>query len=172
MAVFCNICNKKGMCEHYWSNLRAKSAAKAAKKRYENPSSPRKTIAKISKSKKESAEKIAQKKELNIFFADQILQIPRCCENCGEPFGYVPPWQRKWLVAHILPKSTFESVATHPMNRMFLCVMTDNNCHDNYDRRGRDHRRNMPVYKLAIERLQHFKDQLTDHEEVLMEKYL
>lgn len=172
MAVFCKICNAKGSCIHYWSNRRAIYAERAANKAADTPTKPRKPIAKVSKNKKRDAEAIVKKKELNLFFADQILQIPRCCENCGEPFGYIPAWQRKWVIAHILPKATFKSVATHPMNRMFLCIMSDHNCHDNYDRRGQDHRRIMPVHKLAMERLEYFKHLLTDREEVLLENYL
>ena len=36
----------------------------------------------VNAGKKHNVEKMEYKKELNVFFASQILQIPATCENC------------------------------------------------------------------------------------------
>ena len=84
------------------------------------------------KNKDKKAWKAEKRKELNVFFANQILALPNNCEECNASLKY---WKTSKLIkatiAHILPKreNGFPSVATHPMNRMFFCP----DCHTNFD---------------------------------------
>jgi hypothetical protein len=108
-------------------------------------------------------DKQAQKKALDLWFAKQIRQMPRCCENCGERLIIFAPWAAKAYIAHILPKRLFKSVIIHPDNRLFLCLI----CHENFDRWPAEKVITMPVFPLAVERfmlLQHNlnKDEIND----------
>ena len=112
---------------------------------------------KVNAGKKHNVEKKAFKKDLNVYFASQILQIPPCCEECGDDIRYWRDKNPRMLVAHILPKRKsggFPSVATHPLNRVFLCP----NCHTNMDNKGKEFVEKMKVYPIMIERLQSFYD--------------
>lgn len=123
---------------------------------------------KIYEAKKIPFEEVEQKKELDLWFHNQISQMPHHCENCSAYLNPYAPWGAKTYIAHILPKSKFKSVMTHPLNRMFLCEV----CHTNFDTIGKDKRMEMPKIKLALERLSSFSHLLTNHEEVLLEDYL
>ena len=110
---------------------------------------------KVNAGKKHNVEKREYKKELNVFFASQILQIPPCCEECGDDIRYWREKNPRMLVAHILPKRPnggFPSVATHPLNRVFLCP----DCHTNMDLKGKDFVKKMKTYPLMVERLKTF----------------
>lgn len=105
-----------------------------------------------------------RKKELGVFFAKQILQIPEHCEECGTNLGGWKHFNAKAIIAHILPKRKtfgFPSVATHPMNRMFFCVP----CHTDFDNKGSDHVKKMKSLKIIKERLQEFYSELTEEEQ-------
>lgn len=111
----------------------------------------------VNAGKKHNVAKREKKQELNVFFASQILEIPACCEECGDDIRYWRDKNPRMLVAHILPKRKsggFPSVATHPLNRVFLCP----NCHTNMDNKGKDFVEKMKVYPIMIERLQSFYD--------------
>lgn len=66
------------------------------------------------------------------FFQKHIKRIKdtkACCEECGARLkGHVSE------VAHILPKSTFKSIATDDENVIYMCGMySENQCHTNFD---------------------------------------
>lgn len=66
------------------------------------------------------------------FFIKHVSNIKKtqaCCAECGARLkGHVSE------VAHILPKSTFKSVATNDDNVIYLCGMySSNQCHTNFD---------------------------------------
>lgn len=65
-----------------------------------------------------------------------IKDTKACCAECGEKLkGHVSE------VAHILPKSSFKSIATNDENVIYLCGMYSNNqCHTNFD--------NFPIKKF------------------------
>lgn len=117
---------------------------------------------KINSTKKQNLEKKDVKKELSVFFANQLLQHPNNCENCGVNLRESKIINPRTIVAHILPKNEkgFPSVRSHPQNRLFLC----SDCHGNYDGKGWEYVATMPVFKLAKERLALFVDCLTEFE--------
>lgn len=116
------------------------------------------------------------KDNLNLWFADQIPQIPEFCENCGKKLMAFTSNQKRFVTAHILPKTPnggFPSVATHPQNRMFLGVSLFSlcNCHDLWDQ-DRDTRSAMPCHKIAVQRFSLFKELLTTKELIKALDYL
>jgi len=117
---------------------------------------------KINSSKKQNIEKKEVKKELSIFFANQLKDNPEFCEECGVSLRANKAINPRSVIAHILPKrkSCFPSVATNPDNRLFLCV----NCHADYDNKGWEYVETMEVFELAKERLALFVDKLTHYE--------
>ena len=117
---------------------------------------------KINSTKKQNLEKKEVKKELSVFFANQLKDNPEFCEECGVSLRASKAINPRSVIAHILPKrkSCFPSVATHSDNRLFLCV----DCHSNYDNKGWDYISQMKVFELAKERLALFVDCLTEFE--------
>lgn len=106
-------------------------------------------------------DKFQDKKLMDIWFAEQVNQLPKCCENCGEPLIQFAPWAAKAYIAHIVPKRLFISVKRHPLNRMFLCLI----CHTNYDNWGDgDKISSMPVFGLLVERFMTFRSSIADDE--------
>jgi len=129
-----------GFCKgHYWENRQ-----------------------KIKSNSKQNVAKKEVKKEMNVFFANQLLQHPENCEECGVSLRSSKVINPRTIVAHILPKNEkgFPSVRSHPMNRLFLC----SDCHGNYDNKGWEFVATMKVFELAKERLACFIDCLTDYE--------
>lgn len=120
---------------------------------------------KVNAGKAHNVEKEQTKKDLNVYFASQILQITDCCENCGTDIRWMRQNKNfaRSLVAHILPKRKmggFPTVATHPKNRFFACP----DCHGGYDNQGSDFAKKMPALPLLIERFNEFKHLLTRSE--------
>lgn len=72
-----------------------------------------------------------------------IKDTRACCAECGTRLkGHVSE------VAHILPKSTFKSVATDDENVIYLCGMySQNQCHTNFDTFSIKKFRKMLVFK-------------------------
>ena len=73
-----------------------------------------------------------ERKAFPEFFQRHIQNIRDnglCCEECGAKLrGDASE------IAHILPKSTFKSIATNDKNVLYLCGMWSNSqCHSNYD---------------------------------------
>lgn len=90
----------------------------------------------------------------------QISLMTRECENCGT---YLSPYNaigQRSYIAHIVPKRNIESVAVHPLNRMFLCV----DCHTNYDNWLNKDIVNMKCWPTAIARFNQFKQNIEIHE--------
>jgi hypothetical protein len=120
---------------------------------------------------KKAIAKSSHKKELTNFFTQMIGRMPERCENCLEAFGFIPAYQVRWHIAHILPKQPdygFPSVATEADNVMFLCV----DCHANWDRKNAAERRKMPCYPIAVERVAKVYYLLSDIEQVRLMNYL
>ena len=114
----------------------------------------------VNSTKKHNVAKKVFKQELNVFFASQVLQIPPCCEECGDDIRYWRDKNPRMLVAHILPKRKsggFPLVATHPLNRMFYCPT----CHTDFDNKGVSHAIKMKSLPLMISRFNQFKSVLS-----------
>lgn len=121
------------------------------------------------KRKLSDEEKIEQK-ELNVFFASQVLVMPFSCENCSNPLRASTMALKRCVTAHILPKSKFKGIGTHPQNRMFLGVFCG--CHNQWDNGDSESRKQMNCYSLALARFEEFSSKLTDKESVQANKYL
>ena len=145
----CGCCKRKRliysrkMCQScYWSDNKKKNDEKK-------------------KNNGKKAEKLKTAKEMNIFFASQLLEVPDFCENCGGSLRWQKMNNFKSIIAHILPKRKvggFPSVATHPKNRMFLC----SDCHANMDNKGSDFVKNMKCFDLICERFFEFEHLLSE----------
>lgn len=126
---------------------------------------------KVNAGKKHNVEKKAFKKDLNVYFASQILQIPATCENCGCDIRWQREKHPRALVAHILPKRKqggFPAVATHPKNRVFLCIT----CHTDFDNKGAEYAENMRCLPIMRQRFEEFKNCLTAHDLERVPNYL
>lgn len=133
----------KKMCQScYWSENRKKNDEKQKKNGTK-------------------ANKIKTAKELNLFFASQLPEIPNNCENCDGSLKWQKQNRFKSIIAHILPKRKvggFPTVATHPKNRLFLC----SECHDNFDRKGAEFATTMNCFDVMCERFLEFEHLLSE----------
>lgn len=102
---------------------------------------------------KEVVKELLNEKLLRQWYEEQFQQRTEFCENCRKVRLTDPQelWRQKAMVAHILPKKLFPSVATHPLNRWF----GDLQCHTDFDR-GWGHAMQMPVWDLCVERYTQF----------------
>ena len=126
---------------------------------------------KVNAGKKHNVEKREYKKDLNVYFASQILQIPATCENCGGDIRWQREKHPRALVAHILPKRKqggFPSVSMHPQNRVFLCP----DCHTQMDNKGAEYAENMRCLPIMRQRFAEFKNCLTAHDLQRVPSYL
>ena len=160
----------KGLCQSHWRQ----AYAKPIKVNMPLEAKPRQIVRRTPV--KKTAAEIQKDNEINVFFANQVLQCPAECENCGKPLHAYNDSMKRFVTAHILPKNDkeFPTVAAHPLNRMFLGfgVFSECNCHGDWDNKDADARIKMPCYSLAIERLQSFKSLLKGQEITRAEKYL
>jgi hypothetical protein len=125
-----------------------------------------KAVKTVIKQKPIKAEKKVDIREKNVFFASQMLTMPNNCENCNKTLNAKSNFAKRCVTAHILPKSTFKSVATNPKNIMFLGVgiLGICQCHDTWDMLDAETRLKMKCYDIAIKRFEEFKHLLTPHE--------
>lgn len=122
-------------------------------------------------------EKEQFKKSLNVWFANQMPYIPANCENCGHLLKATTSEKKRFVTAHILPKTKeggFPAVATHPQNRMFLGMglFSDCDCHTVYDHATAEERASMKCHSLAVERFKQFRHILTPKELIKASDYL
>lgn len=141
-----------GRCSvHYW--------------RHRQEVNKKKNVVKIEKKRQKS-------KELNVFFASQLLQVPNSCEECDADLTWLKNSKmRKAIIAHILPKREvggFPSVATHPQNRMFYC----GDCHTNFDNKGEEFVKKMRSLPTIIERFKKFEHFLSESDKQRLPSYL
>ena len=124
--------------------------------------------------KPQTAEQRAHRNDLDTFFISLEESIPFDCQNCRKPLYAVNRKFKRGVCAHILPKAEFESVAMNPLNILFLGwdLIGVCNCHDAWDRQGREHRSKMKCYDQAIRQFELFKHELTPHELVKAYDYL
>jgi len=78
-----------------------------------------------------------------------ISSCDRVCWNCNADLSRLSRDEMFSCVAHVLPKSIFPSVATHPDNYMILGRYC--NCHGQYDSSW-ENASKMPIFKEAIDR--------------------
>ena len=123
---------------------------------------------------KQTSEMRAKQGDLNDFFDRMAINIPFHCENCRKPLYAVNKFERRCCTAHIFPKSKFESIVTNELNIVYLgeSILAICDCHGTWDNMGADERKKMPVYGLALRRLEALKPFLTDKELIQANKYL
>jgi hypothetical protein len=68
--------------------------------------------------------------EQSVWFLERAKEMTGFCCNCGELSSARSGTYWKWSICHIMPKSTFPSVATHPLNFIECCI----SCHTLFDR--------------------------------------
>jgi 5-methylcytosine-specific restriction endonuclease McrA len=131
---------------------------KRQKKIYQLKRTPIRKKSNSPAAKKKQAEELVRRKNLGVFFADQVLQMPANCENCGKPITM----RGRAAVCHIVPKEFYRTVELHPQNRWFGCLP----CHDQFDGKGAASKRieDMPVITLVVERFKEFMHLLTREE--------
>lgn len=101
--------------------------------------------------------------ELEAFFQKHIGIISDkklCCQECGTPI-YNPT---KWNVAHILPKSKFDSVSTLDDNILYLC--RTNGCHARFDSSW-EAAKKMNVWPIALVAVNRFSSLIKEHHKIL-----
>lgn len=104
----------------------------------------------VNKDKKGKTEKKQKKAKLDVFFASELQQVPRCCDECGASLAHTMAISRKAVVAHVLPKRHFESIMLHPWNKFFAC----GDCHTNFDNLGEPFVIKMKMYPELKRRVQ------------------
>lgn len=109
---------------------------------------------------KEDVKQDHESQLLKKFFAEQVLILPRRCENCDGRIITTAAWPKSAAVCHILPKRIFKSVMVHPMNRWFGCI----NCHGDYDNKGWTFAVTMKVWPVCVERFREFMVLIKDTE--------
>jgi hypothetical protein len=114
----------------------------------------------LKRAKEPAEDKYNEKRAMDLWFAEQIKQMPKCCENCDEPLNHYALWGAKAYVAHIVAKRLFKSVKMHPLNRVFLCIQ----CHTNYDNWSEAKVSKMRVIQLCIERYEQFANEIISDE--------
>lgn len=93
---------------------------------------------------KKSAKRIQQEKEyakdsdiLWAWFTETRKLLTGKCKHCGGKTTKDDDDKFHYSIAHLLPKSYFPSIATHPENFIELCTFGEN-CHGNYDNKTLD----------------------------------
>lgn len=116
------------------------------------------SIPKISKKRKEQLELERNKtkdkpSEQEQWYKDRNKEMTGKCVECGgkSTKGHFKYW--KYSICHILPKSIFPSIATHPLNFIELCYF-ENSHHSNMDNNGYEYvKENMPKsWKIIVDR--------------------
>lgn len=69
---------------------------------------------------------------LDVWFKARRSEMTGFCANCGGKSCRDDDKYYKFSIAHLVPKSHFKSVATHPDNWLELCHF-GNSCHTNLD---------------------------------------
>lgn len=133
-------------------------ASTEAKKPYRIPAKSAKKIA----AEKQAAEVRGDAKtELQLWY-DRIMSTeePVCWET-GESIDKTDRLGWHGSIAHILPKKTFPSVATHPLNYVILKMW--GGTHDRYDGSWSKAQK-MKVWPRVVERFLQFQHEIADSE--------
>lgn len=100
---------------------------------------PEKKVYKLKQVSDKLAAKRAEEKatgtdgEMDAFFKNMRKRMVGKCILCGNTTNKNDDEKFHFSIAHILPKSYFQSVATHESNWIELCFWGENSCHTNLD---------------------------------------
>lgn len=95
----------------------------------------KKPIAKVSEKRQKKLDEQKAKgsdSEMDVFFKSLRKGMTGKCLFCGGNTMKKDDDKFHFSLAHLLPKSIFKSVATHPSNIIELCFY-NNSCHTNFD---------------------------------------
>lgn len=109
---------------------------------------------------------------MNEFF--DSLTIPFNCQCCNKPLYAFSKVAKRSVSAHLFPKAHFESIKTNPDNIVFMgadYIGCPCSCHDRYDMNV-DIRKSMPIYQIALERLEILKPAMPTAEIIEAYNYL
>jgi hypothetical protein len=122
--------------------------------------------------KSKTVERLNNKSDLDKWYESQ--DVPERCENCNQKLNAFNKWAKRCVTAHIVPKSLFPEVATHPANRAFMGVALfgDCSCHNTFDHLDADTRKQMPIYPKIVERVKEFIHLIPENKLPKLEKYL
>lgn len=112
--------------------------------------------------------------EYKDFFNSLVDKIPFNCQSCRRPLYAFTKAAKRATSAHILPKSTFPSIAKNPDNIVFLgCAVFGSSCscHETYDSTV-ERRVKMPIYETVLKRFELLKPHLSAKEIIAAEEYL
>jgi len=104
-----------------------------------------------------------QTTDLYDWFENRGKELTGVCAKCNGKSCKGDPKYQRFSIAHIFPKSQFQSVATHPMNFIELCFWGES-CHTNYDNQGIESVIHTPAWIAMVERFNAFEDLLTPAE--------
>jgi len=119
-----------------------------------------------------TVERLNNKSDLDKWYESQ--DVPERCENCNQKLNAFNKWAKRCVTAHIVPKSLFPEVATHPSNRAFMGValFSDCSCHNTFDHLDADTRKQMPIYPKIVERVKLFIHLIPENKLNRLKKYL
>lgn len=138
--------------------LKGEAGLPKPKKTY---SIPKKSAKKKEKEIKEKAERGGEPTDLQKWYTEIMNREDKICWNCGINLSHYNKQDWHACVAHVLPKSLFPSIATHPSNFMILGKWC--NCHGVYDSNWGSASR-MKIFKEAV-------DRFTELEPFILEKH-
>jgi hypothetical protein len=117
-------------------------------------------IPKVSEKKKKEIEQKKLDNPLEEWFIERRKEMTGVCLNCNKSSPKHNEKYWKWGLAHLLPKSIFNSIKTNKDNWLELCL----DCHQKYDSNW-DTAQKMDVFKIAKEKYLLFEDKIS-HEEI------
>lgn len=117
---------------------------------------PKKPIAKVSKKRKLENEKIKTTEvnsEIDRWFIERRKEMTGYCCECGKKSFKEHDKHYKWSLAHIIKKSIFKSVATHPSNFIELCWLHHQEFDSSYENAQK-----MNCWSIAKQKFDLFKN--------------
>jgi len=102
------------------------------------------------------------------FFQQMIAKAPKKCMESGKPLGDTMAMIASAVVAHILPKSKFKSIAEHPLNIVYL----HGDVHTDMDNKGEGYVVKMKIFPLLRSRVADLWESIDLNELKHVPKYL
>lgn len=116
-------------------------------------------IPKVSAKKKAAmgGERFVVDDVLEKWFLERRKEMTGFCVECGKRSFKDNNDQYKWSLAHILKKSIFRSISTHPSNYLEMCWLHHQEFDSNYENAQK-----MNCWSLAKERFEIMKPSITE----------
>lgn len=121
---------------------------------------PKKAIKKVSDKKSKDISKAKENGsygEMDRWFIERRKEMTGYCCECGKKSFKEDDKYYKWSLAHIIKKSIFNSVSTHPNNFLELCWLHHQEFDSSYENAQK-----MNCWSLAKERFEIMKPSITE----------